>query len=181
MEVSGQLHPQGKSPWYPLDRGLGGPQSRSGRGGEEKNSQPPPGIEPQNADRPARSPALYRLSYHGSYGPWSSCRYSTYIKFPSDTKSDVSSPSTPISAIETCQFTSLSDSLFFQLTLSSHLQLRIKLVSVLGFSQPKVCVHFVFHHQWHMSCTRQVNRRSSVLLRFQKFYVRISTPEDGLC
>jgi hypothetical protein len=29
-----------------LDRRLGGPQRRSGRGGEEKNSQPPPGIEP---------------------------------------------------------------------------------------------------------------------------------------
>jgi hypothetical protein len=28
-----------------LDRRLGGPQRRSGRGGEEKNSQPPPGIE----------------------------------------------------------------------------------------------------------------------------------------
>jgi hypothetical protein len=45
MEVSGQftprpLYPQGESPWYPLDRRLGGPQSRSGRGGEEKNSQP---------------------------------------------------------------------------------------------------------------------------------------------
>jgi hypothetical protein len=26
---------------------LGGPQSRSRRGGEEKNSQPPPGIEPR--------------------------------------------------------------------------------------------------------------------------------------
>jgi hypothetical protein len=50
MEVSGQLHapaalPQGKSPWYPLYRRLGGPQIRSGRG-EEKNSQSPPGIEP---------------------------------------------------------------------------------------------------------------------------------------
>jgi hypothetical protein len=31
------LYSQGKSPWYPLDRRLGGPQSRSGRGGEEKN------------------------------------------------------------------------------------------------------------------------------------------------
>jgi hypothetical protein len=40
------LYPQGKSPWYPLDKRLGEPQSRSGRGGEEKNSQPPPGIEP---------------------------------------------------------------------------------------------------------------------------------------
>jgi hypothetical protein len=40
------LYPQGKSPWYPLDKRLGGPQSRSGRGGEEKNSHPLPGLEP---------------------------------------------------------------------------------------------------------------------------------------
>jgi hypothetical protein len=33
------LYSQGKSPWYPLDRRLGGSQSRSGRGGDEKNSQ----------------------------------------------------------------------------------------------------------------------------------------------
>jgi hypothetical protein len=51
MEVSGQFHapaalPQGKSPWYLLDRRLCGPQIRSGRGGEKKNSQPPPGMEP---------------------------------------------------------------------------------------------------------------------------------------
>jgi hypothetical protein len=51
MEVSGQLHapaalPQEKSPWYSLDRRLGGAQSRSGRGGEEKNSQPLTGLEP---------------------------------------------------------------------------------------------------------------------------------------
>jgi hypothetical protein len=51
MEVSGQLHapaalPQGESPRYPLNRRLGGPQSRFGRGGEEKNSQPLPGLEP---------------------------------------------------------------------------------------------------------------------------------------
>jgi hypothetical protein len=39
------LYPQGKSPRYPLDRRLGGLQSRSGRCSEEKNSQPPPGIE----------------------------------------------------------------------------------------------------------------------------------------
>jgi hypothetical protein len=42
MEVSGQLPPWplsllGKSPWSPLDRRLGGPQSRSGRYGVEKN------------------------------------------------------------------------------------------------------------------------------------------------
>jgi len=39
------LYPQGKSPWYPLDRRLGGTRSRSGRGGEETNSQPLPGPE----------------------------------------------------------------------------------------------------------------------------------------
>jgi len=33
---------QGKVPYYPLDRTLGGPQSRSGRCSEEKNSQPLP-------------------------------------------------------------------------------------------------------------------------------------------
>jgi hypothetical protein len=60
MEVSGQLHapvalPQGKRPWYPLDRRLGGPQSRSGRGGVKKNPQSPPGIGPYNSDRPARA------------------------------------------------------------------------------------------------------------------------------
>jgi hypothetical protein len=51
MEVSGQLHAlaillQGKNPWYPLDRRLGGPWSQSGCGGEEKNSWPLPGLEP---------------------------------------------------------------------------------------------------------------------------------------
>jgi hypothetical protein len=35
------LYPQGKNPWYPLDRRLGGPHIRSESGGEEKNSQPP--------------------------------------------------------------------------------------------------------------------------------------------
>jgi hypothetical protein len=36
----------GKEPWYTLDRRLGGLQSRSGHGVEEKNPQAPPGIEP---------------------------------------------------------------------------------------------------------------------------------------
>jgi hypothetical protein len=40
------LYRQEKSPMYPLDRRLGGPQRRSGRGGEEKKSQPLPGFEP---------------------------------------------------------------------------------------------------------------------------------------
>jgi hypothetical protein len=38
---------QGRSPCYPLDRRLGGLQSRSGRGGEETNSQHLAGLEPQ--------------------------------------------------------------------------------------------------------------------------------------
>jgi hypothetical protein len=37
--TSRPLYSQGKSPWYPLDRRLGGSQSRSEGGDEEKNSQ----------------------------------------------------------------------------------------------------------------------------------------------
>jgi hypothetical protein len=35
----GRFTPREKSPWYPLDRRLGGHKNRSGRGGEEKNSR----------------------------------------------------------------------------------------------------------------------------------------------
>jgi hypothetical protein len=50
MEVSSQLRAPaallpGKSPWNPLYKRLGGPQSRFGRGGEEKNSHTLPGLE----------------------------------------------------------------------------------------------------------------------------------------
>jgi hypothetical protein len=41
----GRFTPKGKSPFYPLTRRLGGPQNKSGRGGEERNSQPLPGVE----------------------------------------------------------------------------------------------------------------------------------------
>jgi len=34
------FYPQGKSPWYSLNRRLGGPQRRSGRGGEGKIPNP---------------------------------------------------------------------------------------------------------------------------------------------
>jgi hypothetical protein len=48
VEVSGQPHPPAALP--PRERNPGtridGPQSRSLRGGEEKNSQPLPGLEP---------------------------------------------------------------------------------------------------------------------------------------
>jgi hypothetical protein len=40
------LYAQGKRPLYPLDRRLGGPQSQSGHGGEEKNFHPIPGLKP---------------------------------------------------------------------------------------------------------------------------------------
>jgi hypothetical protein len=40
MEVSGQLYPWRKSPRYPLDRRLGGPQRRSGHYKEEKSLAP---------------------------------------------------------------------------------------------------------------------------------------------
>jgi hypothetical protein len=68
------LYPQGKSSCYPLDRRLDGTQSHSGRGGEEKNSQSPPGIEPKNPDRPARSlvaipTELSRLFHMKCYNP----------------------------------------------------------------------------------------------------------------
>jgi hypothetical protein len=44
--MSRLIYRQGNSPWYPLDRRLGGPQSRSGHGGEEKNSHSLSGREP---------------------------------------------------------------------------------------------------------------------------------------
>jgi hypothetical protein len=51
MDVSGQFHAAaallpGKELLVPIGCEAGWSQSRSGRGGEEKNSQPPPGIEP---------------------------------------------------------------------------------------------------------------------------------------
>jgi len=52
MEMSGELHdpaalsPRKEPPWCPFYRRLGGLQSRSGRCGEGKNSEPLPGIEP---------------------------------------------------------------------------------------------------------------------------------------
>jgi hypothetical protein len=57
------LYPQGKSSRYPLDRRLGGPQSRCGRHGETKIFAPP-GLKPRSLGRPARSQSLYRLRYH---------------------------------------------------------------------------------------------------------------------
>jgi hypothetical protein len=67
MGEIGQRHvpaafcPRGKDPQYPLDRRLGGPQSRSGHRGSRKNHLPLPGIEHRSSGR--WSQTLYRLSY----------------------------------------------------------------------------------------------------------------------
>jgi hypothetical protein len=63
MEMSGQLHSSavyslGKSPRYPLERRLGGPQS-SLDAVEKRKILPLPGIEPLS------SLSVYRLSYLG--------------------------------------------------------------------------------------------------------------------
>jgi hypothetical protein len=51
------------TPQYILDRRLGGPESRSGRYGEEKNLLFVPGIEIQFLGHQACSSSLYRHSY----------------------------------------------------------------------------------------------------------------------
>jgi hypothetical protein len=51
------ITPQGKNHRYPFDRRLGGLQSQFGRGDEEKNSQPLPGLEP-----PIIQPAAQRYT-----------------------------------------------------------------------------------------------------------------------
>jgi hypothetical protein len=56
------LYLQGKSAWYPLDRRLGEPQSRSGRGGEDRNSQPLPGSE-----TPIVQPIAQRFTTEDAY------------------------------------------------------------------------------------------------------------------
>jgi hypothetical protein len=62
------LYHQGKISWYPLDRRLGGPQSRSGRGGEEKNSQCLQGLE-----LPIIQPAVQHYTAELSWLPTLTC------------------------------------------------------------------------------------------------------------
>jgi hypothetical protein len=57
-----KLYSQGKSPWYPLDRRLGGLQRQSGRDGEEKNSRHLPGLEPPIM-QPVTQPRNFILHY----------------------------------------------------------------------------------------------------------------------
>jgi hypothetical protein len=54
--------PRGKSPRYPLDRRLGGLQSRFGQRRDETNLTLP-GLELRTLGRPARSQSLYPLLY----------------------------------------------------------------------------------------------------------------------
>jgi hypothetical protein len=55
------LYAQGKSPEYPLDRRLGGPQSWSGRRGEEKI------LDPTRAQTPTSSAVQPIASYYTDY------------------------------------------------------------------------------------------------------------------
>jgi hypothetical protein len=61
------LYPRGKSPRYPLDRRLGGPQGRSRRL-EKRIFLTLPGLELRPHGRPARSQSLYQLHYPGCRG-----------------------------------------------------------------------------------------------------------------
>jgi hypothetical protein len=56
MEMSDQFHAPiallpGKEPLYSLGRGLGGPDSRSASGVEQKKHLPLPGIEPRPSSK----------------------------------------------------------------------------------------------------------------------------------
>ena len=79
MEASGQLLvpaalPPGNKPRYPLNRRLGGPDSRYGRFGEGNNLFPLPGFEPRTVQPIAY--LLYSLSCRG-------CLLNIYITFQS--------------------------------------------------------------------------------------------------
>jgi hypothetical protein len=68
----GRFTPRRKSPWYPMDRRLGGLQSRSGRGIEEKNFQPLTGLE-----LPITQPVIQCYTTELSPGPVLSFKLST--------------------------------------------------------------------------------------------------------
>jgi hypothetical protein len=79
------LYPQGKSSWYPLDRRLGGPQSRSGRG-EELHIHLLSGLEPPII-HPARKKvkvklSLYLTKHHAMKAYWRSGGISVRIFLP---------------------------------------------------------------------------------------------------
>jgi hypothetical protein len=75
--ISRQFYLQRKSPSNSLDRRLGGPQSWSGCGGEEKNSQLPPELEPPIIQAVAQRCATELLS-------WLLFHFRYYIKVGQD-------------------------------------------------------------------------------------------------
>jgi hypothetical protein len=64
--MSGQLYPWGKTPWYPLDRRLGGSQSQSGRHGEEKILAPNRTRTPTPRSYSSQLIAIPTVRYPGS-------------------------------------------------------------------------------------------------------------------
>jgi hypothetical protein len=70
------LYHRGKSPRYPLDRRLGGSQSRSGWRGEKKFLSLPK-LKLRPLGHPARSQSLWRLRYPGF-----SLHFAYYAKLP---------------------------------------------------------------------------------------------------
>jgi hypothetical protein len=63
----GRFTPRVRAPGTHRIGGWVGPRAVLDATVKRKIPSLPPGIEPHNPDRPAHSPALYRLSYHGCY------------------------------------------------------------------------------------------------------------------
>jgi hypothetical protein len=80
------LYTQGKKPRYPSDRRLGGSQSLFGRGGEEKNSQALPGLEPPIiqpvAQRYTTDLRVLRTLFSCTYNLCSFFRVADHVPYP---------------------------------------------------------------------------------------------------
>jgi hypothetical protein len=76
------LYPRGKSPRYPLDRRLGGSQSRSGRYGEVKILDPT-GARTRPLCRPAHRQSQYRVRYSRSSHYYVNHQVTGYLVFVS--------------------------------------------------------------------------------------------------
>jgi hypothetical protein len=81
--------PREKRRWYPLDRRLGGLQSRSGRGGEEKNSQTVPGLKPPIIQPVAQRYTTELSRFHTFYYTKVHCILADQLQICTRTKWDV--------------------------------------------------------------------------------------------